>query len=49
MVATFIILLAFIVTMFIVLQKWSKDSKREDDEADKFNQYEDDWIKIHRD
>ena len=33
-----------------VLEKWSKDSRREEEEhQNKFNQYEDDWIKIHRD
>ena len=50
MVLTFILILALIISASIVLQKWAKDSKREREEHhEKFNQYEDDWIKIHRD
>jgi hypothetical protein len=50
MLATFLIVLSGIGGAVIVLQKWAKDTRREEDESQtRFNQYEDDWIKIHRD
>jgi hypothetical protein len=52
MAFTIIFIIALIIAASIVLQKWSKDSKREEEESqDKniYSEYEDEWMRIHRD
>jgi flagellar basal body-associated protein FliL len=52
MALTFIFIVALLIAASIVLQKWAKDSKREEEESQEkniYSEYEDEWMRIHRD
>jgi LPS O-antigen subunit length determinant protein (WzzB/FepE family) len=47
-IAIVFIIVAFLVAL-IVGQKWKKDSVREEKDNERFFDFEDEWLKIHRD